>query len=120
MVLEAKRCGALALRLIVGLALLGCPRIGSAAGTWSVLSLLPLKPGQVYFPHALAVDTAGNLYVADNGGAYGGIQKRDAMGNWSILATQGSDPGQVFAPTALAVDTAGNLYVAERSPNNRI
>ena len=63
MVLEAKNVGALVLRLMVVLALLGCARMGSAQGTWSVISL-PQQPGEV-LPTAVAVDNAGNLYVAD-------------------------------------------------------
>jgi Fur family transcriptional regulator, peroxide stress response regulator len=46
MVLEPKRSGALVLRLIVGLALLGWPRVGAARGTWSVIPL-PQQPGEV-------------------------------------------------------------------------
>lgn len=60
MVLNAKRIGALALRLLVGLVLLGWPRVGSAQGTWSVLSP-PRPPGSVSDPGAMAVDAAGNL-----------------------------------------------------------
>src|SRR5437899_5898862 len=109
MVLEAKSIGALVLRVIVSLALLGCARMGSAQGTWSVISL-PQQPGEVLHPSALAVDTAGTLYVADqsNGGR---IQQRDARGNWSVIATQGTALGQVLNPRALAADSAGNLYV---------
>src|SRR5690349_13050350 len=66
MALQPKRTGARALRMIVGLVLLGCARVGSAAGTWSVISL-PQKPGEVITPTALAADAAGNVYVADNG-----------------------------------------------------
>jgi sugar lactone lactonase YvrE len=81
------------------------------AGTWSVISLPP-KPGEFLILTALAVDTAGNLYVADwvNNGR---IQKRDAQGNWSVLVTYGPAPGQVAHPTALATDAGGNLYVAD-------
>jgi hypothetical protein len=55
MVLDAKRTGALVLRLLVGLALLGWPRVGSAEGTWSVISL-PQQPGEVVsLRHSLLV-----------------------------------------------------------------
>src|SRR5260370_25280163 len=104
MALQRKRSGALALRLIAILSLLGCARLGLAQGTWSVISLPP-KPVEVYDgPFALAVDAAGNLYVTD--GSYPSrIQKRDAQGNWSeVEAFSGR-------ATALAVDPAGNLYV---------
>jgi DNA-binding beta-propeller fold protein YncE len=107
MAFDPKRTGLLVLRLIVGLALLGWPRV-AAAGTWSVIS----APGQVTMPTALAVDTAGHLYVVD--GDYGSrIQKRDAQGNWSLTAPYGDGLGQADDPTALAVDTTGNLYVAD-------
>ncbi len=103
--------GTIALRLLVVLLLLGCPRIGSAAGTWSVLSL-PQQPGEVLSPSAVAVDGGGNLYVADQSEG-GRIQERDADGHWSVIASEGDAPGQVRAPSALAADAAGSLYVAE-------
>jgi hypothetical protein len=68
---NAKSIGPLAVRLLAVLSLLGCPRIGSSAGTWSVVSG-PQKPGDVISPTALAVDTAGNLYVADVPGGISG------------------------------------------------
>jgi hypothetical protein len=105
--------------LIAVLALQGCPRVGAAQGTWSVISLPP-KPGEVLSPHAPAVDTAGNLSVAE-GGFYSParIQKRDAQGNWSAIATEGTAAGEVIGASGLAVDTAANLYVADWG-NNRV
>jgi tripartite motif-containing protein 71 len=99
---RSKGAGAMIMRLIVGLALLAWPRVDAAQGTWSVISL-PQKSGEIVGPYALAVDMAGNLYVADGGVAGGRIQKRDAQGTWSVVANYGG---------ALAADTAGNLYVA--------
>src|SRR5437879_10225392 len=49
-----KRMGALILRLIAGLALLGWPRVSSAQGTWSVIPL-PQTPGEVLEPRSVAV-----------------------------------------------------------------
>jgi hypothetical protein len=73
-----KRSSTLVLRLMVGLALLGWPRVGSAQGTWSVISF-PEQSGEVLHPTAVAADGAGNLYAADS--YLGRIQKRDAQGN---------------------------------------
>src|SRR5713101_149381 len=85
--------------MLAVLALLGCPQVGSAAGTWSVISF-PVQPGDVRSPTAVAADSAGNLYVADesNGGR---IQKRDAQGSWSVLAIQGTAVGQITFPWGL-------------------
>jgi len=71
--------------------------------------------GQVYRPTALAVDVAGNLYVAERSmpwpycdfcGPIGvdRIQQRDAQGDWSVIASQ--------AAFALAVDIADNFFAA--------
>ncbi len=111
--MKTKGSGALLPRLIVLLALVGGPRAGFAAGTWSVIPLAR-QADAVHFPAAMAVDAAGSLYVAEV--ATDQIRKRDAQGNWSVLATEGRAPGQVFNPTGLAVDSAGNLYVAEFFP----
>ena len=62
MVLNSKGIRPLVLRLLAALALLGCPHLGSAAGTWSVISL-PQKPGEVISPTALAVDAALQLLL---------------------------------------------------------
>jgi tripartite motif-containing protein 71 len=109
MAVEPKSVGVVVLRLIAILGLLGWPRVGSAQGKWSVISLPP-TPGEVVSPRALALDAAGNLYVADTFQ----IQKRDAQGHWAVIATDGTPLGQVSAPSALAVDGAGNLYVVGR------
>src|SRR5262245_34652119 len=107
MVRDSKRISSAVIsRLLAALWLLGGPRIGSAAGTWSVVPF-PNKPGEVSLPAAVAVDAAGNLYVADWGNG-GRIQKRDARGDWSVIATYGTGLGQVVDPTSLAVDTKSN------------
>jgi sugar lactone lactonase YvrE len=75
-------------------------------------------------PMGVAVDTVGNVYVADWGS--GAIRKITAAGEVSTLA----GPGYGFADGmgaeakfaniyGIAVDTAGNVYVPDRD-NNRI
>jgi hypothetical protein len=83
--------------------------VGAAQGTRPVISL-PRQPGDGINPRALAVDAAGNLYVADVSSPdykRSRIQKRDAQGNWSVIPTQGTDAYR----RALAADAVGNLYV---------
>src|SRR5205823_28190 len=69
-------------------------------GNWTVL----VPSSQVGHPTALAVDTAGNLYIAeapylnDQRGRLQGVnrvQKRDAQNNGAEIAAEGGAVGQV-------------------------
>ncbi|MFI5335407.1 MAG: immunoglobulin domain-containing protein [Opitutales bacterium] len=71
-------------------------------------------------PGGLAVDSAGNLYVADTGNSI--IRKITASGVVTTFAGSASSQGHqdgtgtaasFNAPAALALDSAGNLYVAD-------
>ena len=80
---------------------------------------------QFYNPGGVAVDGAGNVYVAD--GSNHRIRKVTAAGVVSTLAGSGSGgfadgagaQAQFYDPTGVAVDGAGTVYVADRD-NNRI
>jgi sugar lactone lactonase YvrE len=76
----------------------------------------------LYNPSGVAVDTAGNLYVADYGNQK--VRKVDPTGAVTTLAGNGTagffdgtggDTGttEFFDPTSVAVDTAGNVYVTD-------
>jgi len=74
--------------------------------------------GQFMSPNGVAVDSSGNIYVADTGNAR--IQKFDSNGNFILkFGTVGSDIGQFAFPFGVAVDSTGNIYAAD-SGNDRI
>ncbi|MFH7813506.1 hypothetical protein ACH0C8_16520, partial [Acetobacter lovaniensis] len=65
----------------------------------------------------IAVDTSGNVYVADN---ENDIQKFTSDGTFiDKLGTSGFLEGQLSNPSGIAVDMSGNVYVADKD-NNRI
>ncbi|OMF04359.1 hypothetical protein BK127_33680, partial [Paenibacillus sp. FSL H7-0331] len=73
-------------------------------------------------PKGVAVDSSGNVYVADSGNER--MQKLTvAAGLWSEWVYQGviagTDPGQFRYPSGVAVDSERNVYVADYD-NNRI
>lgn len=82
---------------------------------------------QLWNPSALALDSAGNLYVADTGNHL--VRRITRTGIISTIAGDGSlgfsgDGGQataasLSAPRGVAIDTAGNLYIADTG-NQRI
>ncbi len=82
---------------------------------------------ELYSPNRVAVDSGGNLYIAD---AYNqSIRKVDVSGTITTVAGNGTagysgDGGpatsaELNLPSGVAVDKAGNLYIADYS-NNRI
>src|SRR3712207_6604049 len=66
----------------------------------------------------VAVDSAGNVYVADPGNHR--VQKFTSSGSYlRKWGTAGAGNGQFAAPTALTADGSGNIYVADTG-NSRI
>jgi trimeric autotransporter adhesin len=83
----------------------------------------PAIEAPLNYVRAVAVDSAGNLYIADTGNHR--IRKVTPLGIISTVAGNekynvGRDPGIATAawlqtPNGVAVDSAGNLYIAENS-----
>ena len=82
---------------------------------------------QLAYPTGVAVDTSGNVYVADRGNHR--VRKVDAAGGITTVAGTGElgfsgDGGQAAGaqlayPAGVAVDASGNVYVADRG-NHRV
>ncbi len=67
----------------------------------------PATEAQLKSPYGLAVDSSGQLYIADLGNA--SIRRVDADGTISTLAGGGA----FVEPRNLALDRAGNLYISD-------
>jgi uncharacterized protein (TIGR03437 family) len=63
---------------------------------------------QLHAPYGVAVDLAGNVYIADLGNHR--VRRVDASGKISTVA---GDAQPLSAPRNVAVDARGNLYIAE-------
>lgn len=80
----------------------------------------------IFQPTAVAVDSAGNVYIAEYGSR---VRKVATDGTITTFAGTGNDgftgdgglatKAQVFAPFGLAVDSSGNVFIAD-TYNNRI
>jgi plastocyanin/sugar lactone lactonase YvrE len=69
-------------------------------------------------PYGIALDSSGNIYVADNDNNR--IQKFDSSGNFILkFGSSGSGDGQFTNPKGVVVDKNNNLYVTD-SGNDRI
>jgi sugar lactone lactonase YvrE len=87
----------------------------------------PATSAELQAPVGIAVDSAGNLYIADQGNNV--IRKVATNGTITTVAGNhaegfSGDNGQatnatLYAPAGVALDTAGNLYIADAG-NNRI
>ncbi|MXZ34666.1 MAG: hypothetical protein F4Z21_05275, partial [Acidobacteria bacterium] len=87
----------------------------------------PAVTAQLRGPAGVAVDSAGNLFIADSGNDR--IRRVDPSGVITTMAGMGArgfggDNGsavdaQLFIPAGVAVDSTGNLFIAD-SANDRI
>jgi sugar lactone lactonase YvrE len=82
---------------------------------------------ELYAPSGVAVDSSGNVFIADNGNAR--VRKVSPVGIITTVAGNGTqgyagDGGpatsaQLQYPSGIAIDSVGNLYVADLG-NNRV
>jgi uncharacterized protein (TIGR03437 family) len=101
---------------------------GGANATSPVGDGGPATSASLSEPLGIAVDTAGNLYIADTG--HNRIRKVSAGGTITTVAGPGSTDGALgdggpatsatlVVPEGICVDAAGNLYIAD-SGHDRI
>jgi uncharacterized protein (TIGR03437 family) len=84
----------------------------------------PATSAQLRSPWGVAVDSAGNLYIADSGNfrirkVSNGVIATVAGGGSFLGDTGPATSAQLWGPEGIAVDSAGNLYIADTN-NNRI
>ncbi len=74
--------------------------------------------GQFRMPSAIAIDSKGNVYTADE--YLHRITVFDSSGSFlAKWGEQGSGPGQIDGPSGLAIDSDDNVYVADQR-NDRV
>ncbi|MGH2904105.1 MAG: 6-bladed beta-propeller [Solirubrobacteraceae bacterium] len=89
-------------------------RYGAGAGNGSPGS----GPGEFNHPEALAVDGAGDIYVADTGNNRV-VELSPSGAPLAQWGSRGNADGRLHSPTGITLDAASHVYVVD-SQNNRV
>src|ERR1044072_5758393 len=97
----------------------------SSVAVWASISFITKwgtsgsANGQFLTPTGIAVDVAGNVYVAEGNGNR--VQKFDNNGNFLFkFGIPGDVGGGFVTPSGIAVDSAGNIYVTDNTTNRTL
>jgi len=71
----------------------------------------PATSAALFLPIGVAVDGAGNVYIADGGS--NGLRKVDTSGKINSVPVISSFLSRIASPGGLTVDSAGNVYVSD-------
>jgi sugar lactone lactonase YvrE len=98
------------------------PRLQEFSAEGTFVKAIEVAPGagggQLRRPEALAIDSSGDIWVADT--TNNRIEEFNAKGEYLRQAgAAGSEAGQLSTPRGLAVDAAGDVWVADTG-NNRV
>ncbi len=114
--LRAKKAGSMVCKAVMVLMVMGIVLSGKVeAQTYQFVTKWGSQgsgDGEFTNPVGAAVDSSGNVYVADTGNHR--IQKFDTSGGFVIKwGSQGAGDGEFSYPYGVAVDSSGNVYVAD-------
>lgn len=84
-----------------------------SAYTVSAIGKKGADEGEFQFPHSLALDAQGALYVADTDNHR--IQKMDASGKWISFGKKGKGDGELSYPRGVAASPSGDLFVTDNN-----
>jgi len=71
----------------------------------------PATEAMLMHPAGVAVDAAGNLYIADSSNDR--VRRVAASGTISTAAGDGARNVSLYGPSSVALDSAGNLFIAD-------
>lgn len=71
----------------------------------------PATSAALFLPIGVAVDGAGNVYIADGGS--NGLRKVDTSGKINAVPVISSFLSRIASPGGLTVDSAGNVYISD-------
>jgi sugar lactone lactonase YvrE len=88
------------------------------ANYWSSFGANGTGDGQLKTPADVAIDSNGDLWVADKGNNR--VQKLSSSGEYLMkFGSTGSGNGQFSSPASIAIDPKGNIWVADKG-NSRV